>query len=271
MGESVTVEIFPGEKRGLDIGVSSVLGTRSNQEDTVFAYASGKRALAVVCDGMGGLEGGELASKTAAESLAEAWFEHEDIEDIPEFLKKQALEADEKVFSQKNESGESIEAGTTIAAVIVRENELYWLSVGDSKIYIIRGEEILSVCQEHNYRMVLDERLGRGEITPEDYAAQEYKAGALVSYLGMGNLSLMDVNRRPFFLEDHDIVLLCSDGLYRSLTEKKILSLVRQNRESMKEAAKALTRAALEEKRQGQDNTSVVVLRYCKKGTEECE
>lgn len=259
----VTVKILPQEAPdGISLGMSSIIGTRSSQEDTVFCYGREKEALGLVCDGMGGLEGGELASKAAAESFANAWFSCGGITDVPRFLEEEAIRADEKVFCQENEEGERIRAGTTIVAAIIREDELFWLSVGDSRIYIIRGEEILSVCREHNCRLTLDWKLEQGELTPEEYAAEEYRAEALISYLGMGNVSLMDVNRQPFLLEDGDIVLLTSDGLYRSLSQEEILALVKEAKEDMQKAADMLTAAALGDKKSGQDNTSVVLMRY---------
>lgn len=259
----VTVKILPQEaSEGISLGMSSIIGTRSSQEDTVFCYGREKEAIGLVCDGMGGLAGGELASKAAAESFANAWFGSGIISDVPRFLEEEAIRADEKVFCQENEEGERIRAGTTIVAAIIREDELFWLSVGDSRIYIIRGEEILSVCREHNYRLTLDWKLEQGELTPEEYAAEEYRAEALISYLGMGNVSLMDVNRQPFLLEDGDIILLTSDGLYRSLSQEEILALVKDAKEDMQKAADMLTAAALGDKQSGQDNTSVVLMRY---------
>ena len=269
----VTVRLFPQHRAEpevkIEIGTSSIIGTRRSQEDTIFGYGSGKEAIALVCDGMGGLSGGEIASKAAAEGLVNAWFGRKEIEDIPEFLEKEALKADEKVFQQKNDKGERLRAGTTIVAAIIRGNELYWLSVGDSKIYIIRGKEILSVCREHNYRLTLNQQLEQGELTPEEYAAEEYRAEALISYLGMGNVSLMDLNRQPFLLEDGDIVLLSSDGLYRSLSEEEILCLIKEFGGDVQGAADVLTSAALGNKQSGQDNTSVVVMRYSVPGRKE--
>lgn len=264
MEDSVTVEVPPRKRFPLQLGMSSIIGTRDSQQDSIFGHVDGETALAIVCDGMGGLSGGELASKAAAESLADAWFSRREITDIPEFLEEEAIKADEKVFCQEDEEGEPIQAGSTMAAVIVRGNELYWLSVGDSKIYIIRGDEILAVSREHNYRMTLDKKLERGEITPEEYAAEEYRAEALISYIGIGNLSLLDVNRKPFLLEDGDIVILCSDGLYKSLPEGEVLALVRKYDDDMQICAQNLTVAALGDKESGQDNTSVVALRYSK-------
>lgn len=258
----VTVKIYPEKWDGIEIGMSSIIGTRNSQEDTIFASVRGKNAIAVVCDGMGGLAGGEVASKTATESLVNAWYDRENIADIPVFLEEEAVKADERVFLQENEHGERLQAGTTMVAAIVRSNELYWLSVGDSKVYIIRGDEILSVCREHNYRMMLDQKLKKGQLSLEEYEAEEYRAEALISYLGMGNVSMMEINRQPFLLENRDIVLLSSDGLYRSLAEEDIRDIVKMYESSMQDAAEALTTAALADKTSGQDNTSVVVLRY---------
>lgn len=260
--DSVTVEVAPKKYLPLQLGMSSIMGTRSSQQDSIFGFADENGAIGIVCDGMGGLEGGELASKTAAESLADAWFSQEDITDIPTFLEEEAQKADEKVFHQKNAEGESVQAGTTIVAVIVKGRELYWLSVGDSKIYIIRGDEILAVSREHNYRMTLNQKLEQGEITPEEYSAEEYRAEALISYIGMGSVSLIDVNRKPFLLEDGDIIILSSDGLYRSLSEKEIFELVRRHEKDMQICAQNLTVSALGNRQSGQDNTSVVALRY---------
>lgn len=261
--DSVTVEVFPKERQPLEIGLSSMIGTRESQQDSIFGCVNGTKALAIVCDGMGGLNGGEQASRLAVECLMKDWFDKEDIVDIPAFLEQAAIKADEKVFYQKDDRGEPVKAGTTIVAVVVRGHELYWLSVGDSRIYIIRGNEIMAVNRKHNYRMTLNRKLKRGEITKEEYAAEEYRAEALISYLGMGNISLMDVNPNPFLLEDGDIVVLSSDGLYKSLSEEEILGLVRIKEGDMQKAAETLTNAALEKKKVKQDNTSVVTLHCC--------
>lgn len=259
--ENVTVEVFPKERQPIEIGMSSIIGTRKSQQDSIFGCTDQNRALAIVCDGMGGLAGGERASRAAVQSMVDAWYACGGISDVPEFLETEARKADQKVFLQEDGQGRRLEAGSTIAAVVVKERELYWLSVGDSRVYIIRGDEIMAVNRDHNYRMTLDRRLSTGEITREEYDAEEYRAEALVSYLGMGTLPFMDVNQKPFWLEDHDVVILCSDGLYRSLSEDEILTVVRE-KETMQDAADALTGAALGEKQSGQDNTSVVALRY---------
>lgn len=244
----------------VEIGTASVIGSRKSQQDSVFGYESDGYAIGIVCDGMGGLSGGEVASRVALQSLADAWFAQRDVLDIPNFFRREAVRADEKVYVQEAADGQRLQAGTTIVAAIVRRNELYWLSVGDSKLYFIRGEEMISLNVEHNYRLELNAMLREGRMTAEEYAAEEYRAEALTSYLGIGNLSLMDISPKAYPLKDGDIILLASDGLYRSLHEEDILTIVRKNRQDMQKAAEALTAAVKGRKKQ--DNTSVVILRY---------
>lgn len=259
MEEPDTEQIYKRQS-SIDIGASSIIGTRGVQQDTIFENASGSWAIAVVCDGIGGLANGEIASRVAVQSLVDAWFAYADLTDIPNFFREAAVKADKKIFLQTDENGGQIRSGTTIVAVIVTNNELYWLSIGDSKIYIIRKDEIMALNIAHNYRLELDMLVRRGKITPEEYEAEEYRADALISYLGMGNVSLMDINQQAFLLEDGDIVLLSSDGLYKSLQEQDIWNIIKENLQNMQDAAYALT--AVAGCRKKQDNTSVVILRY---------
>ena len=150
----------------------------------------------------------------------------------------------------------------TVVAVVIENNKMYFLSVGDSKIYILRDNEILAVNREHNYRLSLDEKLKKGQITKEQYIAEEDQAEALISYLGMGNVSLMDINNEPFILQENDIVLLCSDGLYKRLPDKDIMQIIQLEEPDMNRAARRLTDVVMMRTRKNQDNTSLVLLQY---------
>lgn len=247
----------------VEIGTSSVIGSRKSQQDSVFGYEADGWALGIVCDGMGGLNGGEIASRVALESLADAWFAQKDLTDIPAFFRREAVCADEKVYMQEAADGRRLQAGTTIVAAVVCEDGLYWLSVGDSRLYFIHGQEIFSLNEEHNYRRELNLMLQQGRLTAQEYEAEEYRAEALVSYLGIGDLSLMDISPSAYPLTEGDMILLASDGLYRSLCEEEILEIVRKNGKDVQQAADALTAAVKGRKKQ--DNTSVVILRYTHK------
>ena len=122
------------------------------------------------------------------------------------------------------------------------------------------------VNREHNYRLTLQESLRSGLITQEQYEAEEKRgrADALISYLGISRLNLMDINRAPLEMMDGDMVLLCSDGLFKSLNDSQIKALVKDNDIDMDIAADRLCQMALSKRRGGQDNTSVLLLQYHK-------
>lgn len=247
-----------------EIGASSILGTRSYQQDFAYFYTSRQEVLAIVCDGMGGLEGGERASKTAVQLMARDFRREKSIENIPAFLQREASRMDQAVASLKNDKGKPLKGGTTLVAVYCRGNKMYWVSVGDSRIYFIRGGKITSENREHNYRLMLQEQLAAGKITREFYEKEEKtpQAEALTSFLGMNGLRIVDVKSTPVELQPGDIIMLCSDGVYKSLNAGQVHAMVRDNDLDMTIAADRTTAMALRYGVRGQDNTTVILLKY---------
>lgn len=268
-GEIITIKLYSEDDifeeddfQPVSVGISSVIGTRKSQQDSVFGQFDEGTGIAIVCDGMGGLRGGEKASQMAVQRLASDFFKEQEIQNIPEFFRKEAYQLDQEVGMLCDENGDLLEAGTTLVSVIIKESKLYWLSVGDSKIYIIRDNEIMCVNRLHNYRMTMDEMMKQGQLTMEEYREREKQAEALISYIGMRDISLMDVNPRGFPLKDNDMILLTSDGLYRLLSDDDIFNILKRNMFDMKRAANALTEEATRRGKKSQDNTSVAVIRF---------
>ncbi|MDD5949731.1 MAG: serine/threonine-protein phosphatase [Lachnospiraceae bacterium] len=246
----------------VSLGVSSLIGTRPDQQDSVYGEILEHSLVAILCDGMGGLQEGALASQTAIQTFAEDYEKRDRTMKVPIFLRQEAIEMDMVVHDLVDDSQTPVKAGSTVAAVVLQKNELYWLSVGDSRIYIIRGEEMMAVNRDHNYRLRLDEALETGNITKELYEQEEKKGEALISYLGMGNLTLMDVNREPFLLQPEDVVLVCSDGLYKTLSNEQIVRIVKEYLPDTQKTADMLTETAVLASLENQDNTSAVVIQY---------
>ncbi len=251
----------------LHIGTSSIIGRRSEQQDairadTYYSFIENGKAIAVLCDGMGGLTGGEKASALCSSIVFDTFHKYDNIPSIPMFYKSAIAYSDDEVRNLKAEDGTSIlNAGTTLVSVAIEDNDLYWASVGDSHIYIIRDNEIICVTTDHNYLMLLNERVKRGEITKEE-AENNPKKEALVSYIGVGGVRYIDINNKPFKLTDGDYVVLCSDGLYRSVTETEIKQVVTKHGKETQIAAEALTSLALSKNLKHQDNTSVIVIQF---------
>ena len=196
---------------------SSHIGTREYQQDALETGESVFGAVfGVLCDGMGGMEDGGLASRTATLSMAQAFNEMDPEGDIPEFLVRQAKLTNQVIYQMPVNKDDYGKTGTTLAAVVICGSHLYWLSIGDSRIYIIRQDEIVSVAPDHSYALELAQQVRLGNITAEEAASDPQKE-ALISFLGMEELALMDINPNAFILNSGDIILLCSDGLYKSL------------------------------------------------------
>lgn len=257
----VTVRLEEPITDSITVGASSIVGTRKNQQDSLYVKLGKEASIAIVCDGMGGMEGGEVASQTAVKILAED-FENLSELDIPHFMRQEAIKMDEAVAELKGDNGKNMNAGTTVVSTIILGNHLYWLSVGDSRIYIMRQDEFVQVNRDHNYKMHLDSERTAGRLTDEEYYARMEMGEALISYIGMGNVSLMDINKVPFSLMSGDIILLCSDGLYKRLEVEEIHSIIQRTLPDMDEAAHELTRVVMDKAKGSQDNTSVILMQY---------
>ncbi|MBQ9872503.1 MAG: serine/threonine-protein phosphatase [Eubacterium sp.] len=253
----------------IKVGVSSVIGTRKYQQDTVFANVDNDVAVGIVCDGMGGLEGGEVASQKATMTFAEdfyAWMNsnefHED--GVLRFMKDEAVRMDKVITGLKNASGEFLDAGTTVVAAVVFGNRMYWLSVGDSRIYLLRDGKIQKLTRDHNVRLLIDEERKRGIISQDEYERKARNAEGLISYLGIGEVELIDTNEGgvPIVLEENDIIILCSDGVYKRLTDEAVGEIVWCEEPDMERAAKHLTDVVMQYTKNSQDNTSIVLMQY---------
>lgn len=242
------------------------LGTRSSQQDACFvtstvSFWDGEyqmNTIGVVCDGMGGLESGDEASQLVIGTLLSDIAEAGQVDDPPSFFKGEVVKLDALVAERFGASG----AGTTLAVAVLSGNHLYWCSVGDSRIYLVNEDGITQLTRDHNYQLVLGERVAKGVITSEE-AQSDPQREALISFLGMGGVEVFDVNTSPLEVKHGDVVLICSDGLTKSLTDAEIAAVVMDNYGLVEEAARLLPLVAFDTGG-SKDNTSVVLIQYLK-------
>lgn len=243
-------------------------GNRKYQQDAVYVSGSRKiagnrktRVFAAVCDGMGGMADGGRASSTAIHMFREGFekIEKEPNIQIPTFFRQGIRSVDAVISQFPKEAGKG--SGTTLVAAIAENNRLYWASVGDSRIYILRGRDMIQVTRDHNYMLRLQQMVDNGQMTLQEAQAKKQKE-ALISFLGIGNVTLMDINEQPFEMQFGDIVLLCSDGITKTLPDDQIRDIIKNDAVSMKEKAKILVEAAVRGNTHSQDNTSVAILQY---------
>ncbi|MCI9247368.1 MAG: Stp1/IreP family PP2C-type Ser/Thr phosphatase [Clostridia bacterium] len=211
--------------------------------------------LFILADGMGGYNGGEIASSlatTSAKSYIENNFdkiEHSK-EAILELIKN-AIEYANMVVFEKSKQEPNLEGmGTTLDICFIYNNKVYVGHVGDSRIYRIRGEIIRKLTKDHSYVQQLVED---GKITREE-AEHHPKKNMLLKALGCTAMVEPDLRARN--IETGDILLMCSDGLTNMVEEKEIYRVVRENPET---AAQVLVDLANEAG--GYDNITVVIIK----------
>ncbi len=219
-------EPVPREDGPLTLRIANVQGQgdREQQEDS-FAIANAADAvlqesqglLALVADGMGGMEDGKGASQWAAERFLQLFQEREGA-DIPGWFYRSAHAVSEEVFRQFG--GRS---GTTLAAVHIQGERLHWFSVGDSAIFLMRNGGVFQLNREHTClsRLLLQE-LER-EVIDKERAISDPDAPRLTSFVGIDRLSEVDLSLRPLTLQRGDALLLCSDGISGVLTPPELL------------------------------------------------
>ncbi len=238
--------------------VRSDIGGREQQQDRAYLCIHEDGVFAVVCDGMGGMMDGAAASDIALSSMRQAYVDchSENGIDVPAFLYQAMVSADKAVLTGMTHGL----GGTTLVAVIIQGNQMYWASVGDSRLYIIRSGKILQATRDHNYQLRLDEMLKRTEITPDLYQKEMAKGEALLSYIGKGNLFLYDLTQAPFALQHGDKIMLATDGLFKVLSNEDLRSAIMSDISTNQRADSLMQLILNKGNRDSQDNTTFILI-----------
>ncbi|MBI1862113.1 MAG: Stp1/IreP family PP2C-type Ser/Thr phosphatase [Deltaproteobacteria bacterium] len=205
--------------------------------------------LYVVADGMGGHRGGEVASQLAVTVLKEFVAQHRDDMTPAEALEKGINRAGEEIYKMSQENEELAGMGTTVMALLFRGDKLYVGQVGDSRAYLMIGESIWQITEDHS---LLNEEIRAGRITAVQAANYQFK-NVITRSVGYESRVLVDVYRRQ--VRPGDVYLICSDGLSGLVETDEILGIVKK----AGPAAGVQKLIAVANEKGGDDNISVVV------------
>lgn len=221
-------------------GYSTEIGRKKTNQDSLLVQKAktpkGDVALAVVCDGMGGLKKGELASAQVIRSF-EKWFR----ESFPLILKS-GIDS-EKIFSEWNEivqrenalldaygKENGISIGTTVTAVLVAENQYFIINVGDSRIYLVTDTKLRLLTRDQTLVMRLAER---GEIKYSEIETDRRRS-ILLQCVGATNTVEPDCYTGD--IDCTTVFLACSDGFRHLVTEREMLEALQPSLQNTDES-----------------------------------
>jgi PPM family protein phosphatase len=239
-------------------GLSDVGRRRESNEDDLLLEP--ELGLYAVADGMGGHAAGEIASRLAIETLQEvrrrssAAQPTATAEDAAVWLRDAFSEANRRICDSIRVHEERRGMGTTVVALIQTGDGAVVGHVGDSRVYLLRGEDLLRMTSDHSW---VNEQVKLGLMS--DDAAQRHPMRNIVTRaLGSREDVLVDIASTR--LEPGDVFVLCSDGLNTMLPDDEIRREVLRHRDDPEAACRALVQAA--NLQGGEDNVTVVVVRF---------
>jgi serine/threonine protein phosphatase PrpC len=247
-------------KPGIEIASLTDVGLqRANNEDSYLYWEPEsdedfrrKGRLAIVADGMGGYEGGQEASRLAVETVRLIYDSGFDGDPQASLVAAMAA-AHQSIQRYALEHPDLSGMGTTCTAVSIVGPRLYFAHVGDSRLYLIRGDKISRLTRDHSYVGRLVES---GIVRSED-AESHPQRHILTAALGSGRDVEPDVPQQPTSVEIGDTLILCTDGLWSLVGEQELARAAQSN--SPAACCVALVNLALE--RGGPDNITLLVLR----------
>jgi protein phosphatase len=237
----------------LEIGNFTHVGKSREVNEDYFGVFSGDFGnIIVVCDGMGGHKGGELASRISVEAI-KSHFEFLAPDFVPQSELISALtKADQAILKKAKEEPELIEMGSTAAVLLLKDGMVYTANIGDSRIYLIRNNQICQLTKDHS---LVQQMLDANMISSE--AAKNHpQRNVITRSLGAFGFSEPDIED-PFPSQVNDIYVICSDGLNTHVEDNEILNTV----ELFSPQEACIKMVELCNERGGKDNITIQVVK----------
>lgn len=239
------------------VSKAQYIGSRSRQEDALSVSLSEdleqRGILLVLSDGMGGMANGHLFSRLAVEEMQNAFRLTDPTMDMPQTLQSCFDAAQEKAVAM-NLNAED-EGGATVVAVLIRDGKCSFLSVGDSRLALIRNGGLIWLNRPQVMSTRLDENVALGYLRQEDVQGSALR-DAVIGFMGSSVTVSCDACAEPFVLVPGDRIALMSDGITGTLDEQELLMYLLAPKES---AAEEVIQAVQRKNHSDQDNSSILL------------
>lgn len=249
-----------------DVATAISIGQRDYQEDAVIAdfNLGNQHGFAVLSDGMGGHAAGDIASKiVVTEVYSELKIQAGNVDllerDIVEVLRGVAEGANACIDAQVAENPELRGMGATLVAPVFFGPRMYWISIGDSPLYLYRNSKLRQINEDHSLAPQIDLMVKTGQID-EETARNHPDRNALTSVVMGGRIPLIDCKATPLQLENDDMVIAASDGLQYLEGSEIERILEKRKKKNSADIAQDFLDAIQTLDHPDQDNVSLVVI-----------
>lgn len=240
----------------ISFGLSDIGQKRSTNQDSI--YVGKEERLYIVADGMGGHNGGDIASQTAVKVMPSSFAKFKG-EKFDQRLKKSLLAANVAIYQKSLEDAKLKGMGTTLVALSYHENKAYLANVGDSRAYLVHKGMLYQLTRDHS---LVQEKINLGIYSRSDGNKDKMK-NVLIRSVGFEPKVEIDIFN--YKVHRNDIFLLCSDGLHGKVSDEDILNTINENIPDPATATEqnlqttVMTLIKMANEHGGEDNISVVM------------
>lgn len=247
-----------------EIGKANRLGNRDSNQDRFAIIERPQSLLLVLADGMGGHEGGLLAANAFVTKFTEAFRSAPaQLADPAQFLRETFMLAHHAVVDAGARQDPPINPRTTGVACVVQQGKVWWAHVGDSRFYLLRGGNVLLRTRDHSH---VEDLLQQGKISQKRVKSHPQRNQITRCIGGNASKTPEPTVSQPAELEVRDVVLLCSDGLWGSVSDD-VLAVTLAETKSMAPLVEQLAEQAELASYPKCDNVSVAALRWLGRAT----
>ncbi|WP_412988145.1 Stp1/IreP family PP2C-type Ser/Thr phosphatase [Pediococcus siamensis] len=233
---------------------SDIGNHRDENQDYVGVFKNKKNVLfSIVADGIGGRQGGDVASEMAVSHLGYLFqnTEFTDVANAIKWLQAEVTQENNEILETSQKYSDLNGMGTTIVVAIILENQFIVAHLGDSRCYLFKINELKQLTSDHS---LVNELIKQGQLSPEE-ARNHPQKNIITKTLGISTNSDLDVH--TYVWKKHDLLLLCTDGLTNMVTDQTIAEVLAG---SLSLEQKCLKLIELANQAGGRDNVTVLLI-----------
>lgn len=245
----------------MEYSIETHQGKRKNNQDFSAVYFNQSNTLlALLADGLGGHQAGDIASEMAVSQLGHSWeqtdFNEENGKEIEEWLAIKINQENDRIYEAANKHLDFSGMGTTIVAAVILKQEVLIANIGDSRAYLFKDQLLKQITEDHSF---VSELQRKGELTEEE-ARNHCNKNALTRSLGVPGKIVVDF----FQIEkaSAEMIMLNSDGLTNAVEKTEVIEILRNSESTISEKTLKLVQLAVDN--EGSDNITVLLLSLVK-------